>query len=24
LADESGDAQPAWTYGQDVYPPRAL
>lgn len=24
LADESGDAQPVWTYGQDVYPPRAL
>jgi hypothetical protein len=22
LADESGDVQPAWTYGQDPYPPR--
>jgi hypothetical protein len=22
LVDESGDARPAWTYGQDPYPPR--
>ncbi len=22
LIDESGEAQPAWTYGQDAYPPR--
>jgi hypothetical protein len=22
LVDESGDAQPVWTHGQDPYPPR--
>jgi hypothetical protein len=22
LVDESGEAQPTWTYGQDPYPPR--
>ena len=22
LVDESGDGQPAWTFGQDSYPPR--
>lgn len=24
LVDESGEAQPSWTYGLDVYPPKAL
>jgi hypothetical protein len=24
LVDESGEAQPTWTYGHDPYPPRAL